>query len=79
MDELKCPKCGSTNWRCWDERQLDWWNKDGEMAAIQIIGCMACKDCEWAWADVNPTDEELLADGLFCVEDEQNTIYRAGW
>lgn len=80
MNETHCPKCGSTNWRCWDERQLDWWDKkDGSMAAMQVIGCMACNDCQWAWADVNPSDEDLLAAGLFCVEEEQDTIYRAGW
>lgn len=49
------------------------------MAATQVIGCMACNDCQWAYPDVNPSDEELLAAGLFCVEDEQDTIYRAGW
>lgn len=61
MDEIKCPKCGSKNWRCWDERQLDWWHKDGSMAATQVIGCMACNDCQSAYADVNPSDKELLA------------------
>lgn len=78
-NQIKCPKCGSTNWRCWDERHLEWWNKAGEPAATQVIGCLACNDCQWAWADVSSSDEELLAAGLFCDEEEQDTIYRAGW
>lgn len=77
--EIICPKCGSKNWRCWDERLLDWWHKDGSMAATQVIGCMACNDCGTAYADVNPSDAELLADGFFCDEEEQTVIYRAGW
>lgn len=79
MDEIKCPKCGSKNWRCWDERQLEWWQQDGSMGSTQVIGCMACNDCDWAWADVSQSDEELLAAGLWCVDDEHETIYRAGW
>lgn len=79
MDRITCPKCGSFNWRCWDERLLDWWHKDGSMGSTQVIGCLACNDCQWAWADVNPSDEELLADGLFCNDDEQDMNYRVGW
>lgn len=79
MDAIKCPKCGSKNWRCWDERTLDWWHQDGSHGAVQVIGCMACNDCQWAYPDVNPPDQQLIADGLFCDEEEQNTIYRVGW
>lgn len=79
MDEIHCPKCGSKNWRCWDERQLTWWDKDGAMAGIQIIGCMACNDCQWAYADVHPSDAEMREAGLWCDEDEYDEKYRIGW
>ena len=79
MDEIKCPKCGSKNWHCWDERQLTWWQSDGSMGDIQIIGCMTCNDCQHAYADVNPSDEALVAAGLWCDEDHQDALYRIGW
>ena len=76
MDEIKCPKCGSTNWRCWDERQLTWWQKDGSMGGIQVIGMLACKDCDTSYADVNPSDSEMRELGLWCDEDEERSVYR---
>lgn len=79
MDEIKCPKCGSVHWHCWDERQLDWWEQDGSMGAIQIIGCMTCNDCHSNFADCDPSDEALRKAGLWCDEDEQSQLYRIGW
>jgi len=79
MDEIHCPKCGSKNWRCWDERELTWWKKNGSMGSIQVIGCLACNECQTAFADVNPTDAELKAAGLWCDSAEWDSIYRMGW
>lgn len=76
---INCPRCGSSNWRCWDERTLDWWEKDGSMGGTQVIGCMACNDCNHAFADVNPEDAVMISAGLFCVDEERDQIYRIGW
>jgi hypothetical protein len=75
---IKCPHCGSTSWRCWDERTLDWWDNDtGELAGVQVVGCMACNICNTAWADVNPPDEAFT--NASPNDDERDQLYRVGW
>lgn len=76
---LSCPRCQSADIRCWDERQLTWWEKDGSYGNTQVIGCMACNTCQLAFADVNPSDAELTAQGLWCDDDEHDALYRIGW
>jgi hypothetical protein len=76
MDEIKCPYCGSKRWRCWDERQLTWWQKDGSMGAIQILGMLACLDCKNSYVDANPSNAELEADGLWVDDDEESSAWR---
>lgn len=76
MEQLRCPKCKSTNWRCWDERQLDWWLPDGSLAGFQVIGMLACNDCNHAWADVNPSDEDMRADGAEPNADQERWVYK---
>ena len=43
-NEISCPKCESTDWRCWDER-MEWFEyEDGELYEAPV-GYLACKDC----------------------------------
>lgn len=59
---IKCPKCGSTNWRCWDER-YEWFEitedehpeRIGELIQLPV-GYLACKDCQTAWVDYDESD-----------------------
>jgi hypothetical protein len=45
MNETKCPKCSSTNWRCWDERDITFRDKQtGELFEMPV-GYMACNEC----------------------------------
>lgn len=75
---IECPHCGSTNWRCWDERTLDWWDNDtGERVGVQVIGCMACNDCNTAWPEADPLDEVFI--NASPNDDERDQLYRVGW
>lgn len=62
MDEIKCPKCGSTNWRCWDERD-EWFEaEDGELFQYPV-GYLACKDCGASWINyVEPDGTKYIGD-----------------
>ena len=71
-----CPKCGSQKWRCWDERTLEWWYPDGSSAGTQVIGMLACNDCNEAWADQNPTNEEMSEGGAAPDSDDDRLVYR---
>lgn len=48
-----CPKCESTNWRCWDERD-EWFYdaSDGEYYMFPV-GYLKCKGCGHSWADTS--------------------------
>lgn len=50
---IKCPKCGCTNWRCWDERSFDCWDKDGHHVGTKVVGYLSCRKCGHAWTDVS--------------------------
>lgn len=45
MNEIRCPKCKSTNWRCWDER-TEWYKADDGELVEMLVGYMACDDCD---------------------------------
>lgn len=64
---ITCPKCHSTNWRCWDERTFDCWTPDGDPCGTKVVGYLACKDCGETWTDVSDDPSE---DGLCECEDD---------
>lgn len=57
-DEIKCPKCGSTNWRCWDERIEYFADENGEYYDAPV-GYLACKDCGKAYTHHHETNEHI--------------------
>jgi hypothetical protein len=75
MPEIQCPHCHSTNWDCWDQRTLTWWEKDGSMGATQVLGMLRCKDCGQDWADENPTAKDLRAAGLWVEDEDERWAY----
>ena len=70
-ETIKCPHCGSTNWRCWDERN-DWYECECDEHSIQEncytsdgkrveliqmpTGYMACLDCGKAYIHIEQCD-----------------------
>lgn len=48
---IKCPECGSTNWRCWDERTHYFEDKATGEIYQAPVGYLACKDCHTTWLD----------------------------
>lgn len=51
--EIHCPKCGSGDWFCWDERTFDCWDKDGFHDGMRVVGYLGCKTCGERWTDVS--------------------------
>lgn len=54
---ITCPKCGSQNWRCWDERN-EWFEikATGELFEYPV-GYLACKDCGHSFIHYDEDDE----------------------
>lgn len=48
---ITCPRCGSPDWRCYDETSRECWDKNGEHAGTRVIGALACNACGAAWLD----------------------------
>jgi hypothetical protein len=44
----KCPQCGSTDFRCWDESDMWFQNAGGELLRWPV-GFLACNQCNDAW------------------------------
>lgn len=52
-NQIRCPRCSSTNWYCWDERTFDCWDKQGRHDGVRVVGYLGCKDCGKQWTDVS--------------------------
>lgn len=50
---IQCPKCGSPDWYCWDERVLDCWDREGHQAGVKVVGYLGCNVCRTVWTDVS--------------------------
>lgn len=50
-NDIKCPKCGSTKWTCFDEQTRYCWDKDGQMCNFIPIGALKCGACNAVWLD----------------------------
>lgn len=59
-----CPKCNSTNWRCYDERSIDFYDPKDESGEVYSlpIGFMVCNDCDREFRAGVPDDLELVDD-----------------
>jgi len=55
---IKCPKCGSTSWFCWDERSFDCWHKDGSHAGVEVVGYLGCHKCDTRWIDFSVQNDD---------------------
>lgn len=62
---IHCPRCQSTNWRCWDERSFDCWDAEDNYAGTKVVGYLACNDCGAAWTDISVEPD----DGCTCDDD----------
>lgn len=61
MSEITCPKCGSAQWRCWDE-QTEWFeDEDGEPFEYPV-GYLACLDCGHGYTHTDCTAKYLGRD-----------------
>lgn len=50
MSDIRCPKCKSENWSCWDER-VEWFqDKETEEFFESPVGYLVCKDCGQSYA-----------------------------
>jgi phage terminase large subunit GpA-like protein len=54
-DKIACPRCGSANWRCWDERSEWFEDKDGALFELPV-GYLACNDCQKAYIHYDEID-----------------------
>lgn len=52
-----CPRCKSTNWRCYDEWNEYFEDSAGEQFNLPVGG-LVCKDCDLAWDDWDWTEED---------------------
>lgn len=60
-DEIKCPQCGSTRWRCWDEKNEWFEDENGELYEAPV-GFLACLDCESAYIHHYETGSKHIGD-----------------
>ncbi len=60
--EIVCPRCGSTDWNCWDERTHWFRNRETGEDYEFPVGYMHCKSCDKSflhtWADGEDVDDE---------------------
>jgi hypothetical protein len=61
-EQIKCPDCGSTKWRCWDERTE--WFEDKETGELfeYPVGYLACIDCGRGYTHHDVEDAIWLGD-----------------
>lgn len=61
-EPIKCYKCGSKNWRCWDERDTDCYDAATDTEYRVPVGYLACNDCGASWTDggCERGDQELV-------------------
>lgn len=52
-EQPKCPKCGSVNWRCWDQRNHVYIDTESDDWMEVPVGYLACNMCNRAWLDVS--------------------------
>lgn len=58
-EELKCPRCGSTKWSCWDERVETHRDKVTGYEYDFPVGYMKCLDCQKSYIDDPYADENI--------------------
>lgn len=65
---IRCPRCNSIDWGCWDERNYDCWNSQGEHVGTKVVGFLYCKACNERWTDVSidPCEDD---DDCSCEDD----------
>lgn len=61
--ETKCPRCGSTNWHCWDERVETHRDKATGQEYEFPVGYMKCLDCGKTYLD-DPYPDENIQDEI---------------
>ena len=61
-EQVKCPKCDSENWRCYDE-QTHWYidtnpeNDDDDDPFFQFpVGYLVCTDCQNSYVHIEEFD-----------------------
>ena len=58
-ESIHCPKCKSTDWFCWDERQFDCWDKKtGSHRGVEVVGYLGCKVCDTRWIDFSVVNDD---------------------
>jgi hypothetical protein len=63
---IQCPKCGSANWRCYDEQTKSCWDADGREIVSFPVGYLVCNDCTHDWIDVPALP--IIGDDCDCDE-----------
>jgi len=59
QEVIQCPKCKSTDWFCWDERQFDCWDKKtGSHRGVEVVGYLGCKVCDTRWIDFSVINDD---------------------
>lgn len=59
VDTSACPRCGSMNWSCWDER-VEWFRdrETGEDYEFPV-GYLHCKDCGRTYTHTDADGENV--------------------
>jgi len=50
MSDIKCPKCGSSRWNCWDEHDEVFQSVDDGEFYEAPVGYLKCLDCGTSYA-----------------------------
>lgn len=61
----KCYKCGQSDYECFDERHVTWWQPDGFPAGTQVIALFRCQQCGTTWSVDDPSDAEMAEGGNY--------------
>jgi predicted Zn-ribbon and HTH transcriptional regulator len=51
QQQIRCPKCQSTNWRCYNETSRPCYDNNGDHVGDRVIGGLVCNDCGVDWLD----------------------------
>jgi len=57
VDRVKCPSCGSFDWRTYDETSRPCWNDEGRQCGDVIYTGFVCKTCQTDWMLANRMSE----------------------